>query len=78
MSYSDSIIKGKYIEAKVDELANVLITLDGLGQEKKRQALIELLNRAMVKDYDVAVWVGDRKIAVWVGDRKREEAQEKA
>jgi hypothetical protein len=56
MAYSDNIIKGNYKEATVDELANVLITLDGLGQAKKRQALIELLHRASMDDMDVWDW----------------------
>lgn len=56
MAYADNILKGKYKEATVDELANVLITLDGLGQAKKRLALIELLHRAAQDDMDIWDW----------------------
>ena len=62
MSYPENIVKEKYKEATVDELANVLITLDGLGQAKKRLALTELLKRASMDDMDVWDWTHEEKV----------------
>jgi len=56
MAYSDNIIKGNFKEATVAELVNVLDTLDGLGQAKKRKALIELFHRAAQDDMDIWDW----------------------
>ena len=61
MSYPKHLAEKKWNESTVkdstvDDLANVLITLDGLGQEKKRKALIELLHRASMEDDVVWDW----------------------
>jgi len=73
MSYPKHLAEKKWNESTVkdstvDDLANVLITLDGLGQEKKRKALIELLHRASMDDMDV--WD-------WTTPQEAQEAQEK-
>ncbi len=43
--YADCIKQGRLRDATDDELANVLITLDGLGQAVKREALVTLRAR---------------------------------
>ena len=53
MSYPENIVRGKWGEVNEEDLINVLITLDGLGQEKKRQVLAELLKRASERTYEI-------------------------
>lgn len=49
MAYADNIKQGEYDLATDDELKNVLITLDGLGQKIKSEVLEEIISRYVLE-----------------------------